>query len=88
LAGPPVGLRTAVPVRVKRLPAYAPDLNPCEGVFSSLKGRDLANHCPASVADLEAAARSGLERIGDNQELLFGLLRKAGLRLEKRQLVP
>jgi transposase len=34
---------------VERLPAYAPDLNPVEGVWSNLKGMELANS-PASTS--------------------------------------
>jgi len=30
-------------LQVERLPGYAPDLNPCEGLWANLKGGDLAN---------------------------------------------
>jgi transposase len=29
---------------VERLPGYAPELNPVEGVWSNLKGQELANY--------------------------------------------
>ncbi len=40
---------------VERLPAYAPDLNPVEGMWSWLKGTGLANVCEDNLAPLYAA---------------------------------
>ena len=36
-------------LEVRRLPAYAPELNPVEGLWSNLKGRELANRCETTV---------------------------------------
>ena len=33
-------------LRVERLPAYAPELNPVEGLWGNVKGTELANRCP------------------------------------------
>jgi transposase len=33
---------------VERMPAYAPDLNPVEALWSNLKGRDDRPTCPSS----------------------------------------
>jgi hypothetical protein len=45
---------------VERLPAYAPELNPVEGLWSWLKGTDLANlACPTLVEVTESHDASG-----------------------------
>src|SRR5438105_1684044 len=36
-------------LQVERLPAYAPELNPVELLWGNLKGRELANLCPADL---------------------------------------
>ena len=64
---------------VERLPAYAPELNPVEGLWSNIKGRELANRCEDTVAGLEDAATDAVDRIGGSQQLLFSFLDKAGL---------
>ena len=66
---------------VERLPAYAPDLNPVEGFWANLKGRELANRCDLETADTVAAARAGITRVRSNQQLLFSFLRHAGFSL-------
>jgi hypothetical protein len=38
---------------LERLPAYAPDLNPVETVWSWLKYGQLANHVPAGIPELD-----------------------------------
>jgi DDE superfamily endonuclease len=48
-------------LRVERLPAYAPELNPVEGLWANLKGTELANCAGdtlAEVADRPTAASS------------------------------
>jgi DDE superfamily endonuclease len=36
-------------LQVVSLPGYAPELNPVEGLWSSLKGRELANRCESTI---------------------------------------
>ena len=50
-------------LRVFRLPAYAPDLNPVEGIWSVLKRGDLANLAVASFGHLVQVIRHGLKKI-------------------------
>lgn len=38
-------------METRRFPAYAPELNPDEYVFSHIKCRELANFCPTSEED-------------------------------------
>jgi transposase len=67
---------------VTRLPGYAPDLNPVEGIWSALKGHDLANYCPRSREALHAQTTAGLKRLQAEQTILFGCLTQTGLTLE------
>jgi transposase len=56
-------------LRVFRLPAYAPDLNPVEGIWPVLKGGVLANLAAASFAHLVQVIRHGLKKIQYNPVL-------------------
>ena len=69
-------------LRVFRLPAYAPDLNPVEGVWSVLKGGVLANLAVASFAHLVQVIRHGLKKIQYQPGLIEGCLAGTGLALE------
>lgn len=66
---------------VARLPAYSPDLNPVEGMWSSLKGHDLANLCCDTLDAVVEASISGIQRIRRTHDLPAAFLRKAGLSL-------
>jgi transposase len=66
---------------VERLPAYAPDLNPVEGLWGNLKGTQLANFCPATVDEAAAATGAGLCRIGEDAQLCWAFLHHTGLSL-------
>jgi transposase len=48
---------------VEPLPAYAPELNPVEPLWASLKGVELANLAGDSLDDIVAAAERGIHRI-------------------------
>ena len=64
---------------VERLPAYAPELNPVEGVWSNLKGQELANYAADTVDDLAQHARRGITRVRRRPRLLFAFLDRTGL---------
>jgi transposase len=64
---------------VERLPAYAPELNPIEYVWSPLKGKDLANDCPENLEQLEERVMEGVDRIGDDKALLQGCVNRSPL---------
>lgn len=68
-------------LHVIQLPAYAPDLNPTEGVWSHLKG-GLGNLAAATVDQLAAIVRSRLKRIQYRPDLLTGFLAQTGLTLD------
>ena len=68
-------------LQVEYLPAYAPDLNPVEGLWANLKGVELANRACRSLEELAAAAERGIGRVRGESELLFSFLHQAGLSL-------
>ncbi|WP_235034748.1 transposase [Streptomyces sp. SLBN-115] len=51
---------------LERLPAYAPELNPVELLWSSLKKRELANLASDHIADVADATEQGIHRINHN----------------------
>jgi putative transposase len=68
-------------LHVIQLPAYAPDLNPTEGVWSHVK-RSLGNLAAASVDHLAAVVRNRLKRIQYRPDLLASFLAQTGLTLD------
>ncbi|OGG62171.1 hypothetical protein A3C21_04215 [Candidatus Kaiserbacteria bacterium RIFCSPHIGHO2_02_FULL_59_21] len=66
-------------VMVERFPAYAPELNPQEYLWSSSKTKDMANYCPEKPDDLAQKARMSLRRIQRRPDILRGALKKSGL---------
>jgi transposase len=68
-------------LNIEPLPGYAPDLNPIEQVWGSLKSKELANLCSDTIDEVSGIAEGGLDRIGSDASLCFAFLRHAGLRL-------
>lgn len=66
---------------VVRLPAYAPDLNPAEGVWANLKN-GLGNLAVSGVDGLAAVVKNRLKRIQYRPALIDGFLAQTGLSLE------
>jgi len=64
---------------VERLPAYAPDLNPVEGLWSSLKAVELANLTSSTLAEVISQAHQGIQRIRRTPYLAYSFLRHTGL---------
>jgi transposase len=64
---------------VERLPGYAPDLNPVEGLWGNIKGTELANLCADSIDEPAHAAHTGIDRVRADTELAFAFLRHCGL---------
>jgi transposase len=58
-------------LRLERLPAYAPELNPDEGVWKLAKGR-LANGRPDVIGELRADVAGSLKTIARSPRLLRG----------------
>jgi len=66
---------------VVQLPAYAPDLNPAEGVWANMKN-GLGNLAASNVDQLTAIVRNRLKRIQYRPVLIDGFLGQTGLSLE------
>ncbi|MFI6289031.1 IS630 family transposase [Streptomyces sp. NPDC051018] len=64
-----------------KLPPYAPDLNPVEGVWAHLK-KSLANLAPRAIDDLTSLVKNRLRGIQRRSEILDGFIADTGLRLE------
>jgi transposase len=64
---------------VQRLPAYAPELNPVEGLWSSLKAVELANLTGPTLAEVINQAHKGIERVRCSPHLAYSFLRHTGL---------
>jgi DDE superfamily endonuclease len=64
---------------VERLPASAPELNPVEGLWSSLKAVELANLTSPTLAEVIHQAHQGIERVRRTPHLAYSFLRHAGL---------
>lgn len=63
----------------ERLPGYAPELNPVEGLWANLKGQELANLACEGLGGVISAAWQGIERICGVWHLPYSFLRHAGL---------
>ena len=66
---------------VIQLPAYAPDLNPAEGVWANMKN-GLGNLAAPDVSKLAAIVKNRLKSIQYRPELISGFLAQTGLTLE------
>jgi DDE superfamily endonuclease len=69
-------------LRVERLPAYAPELNPVEFLWANLKGQELANFGGDTVPEVTNQAHHGIQRVCDSDSLVVGFLAHTGLSLD------
>jgi len=61
-------------LKVIRYPAYAPELNPPEYLWSAMKGKDLSGLRPEGCKGLIKAVEKSRKRIENDQQLLKGFL--------------
>ncbi|MEU7989447.1 transposase [Streptosporangium canum] len=66
---------------LERLPAYAPELNPVELLWSSIKKRELANLAGDHLADVADAAERGIHRVCQDGQLPWSYLTHTGLHI-------
>ncbi len=73
-------LRTDAAQRLKlvRLPSYAPELNPVEGVWHYLKHVELLNVCCRTLAELRHELRTAIARVRQRSDVLAGCIRQPG----------
>ena len=50
-------------LQANHLPAYAPELNPVEGLWANVKGGELANRCCQTAEEVIATAQVGMIRV-------------------------
>jgi hypothetical protein len=65
-------------LQVETLPGYSPDLKPVEGLWSNIKGQELANRCVAGLGESEDGVCSDMARVRQST-LPFSFLHHAGL---------
>ena len=68
-------------LRIYRLPAYAPELNPAEGIWSLLK-RAIANFAAPNLGYMVRIVKRKLKKIQYRPHLIDGCLAKTGLTIE------
>lgn len=68
-------------IHLERLPAYAPDLNPDEGVWNHLKYVQLRNTCSLDLNDLHHKLRLAVLRLRRRPFLIQSFFAQAGLEL-------
>ena len=68
----------AARLHLERLPGYAPDLNPDEGVWRHLKRVELRNVCCRDLAHLRTELARAAKRLRHRPHILRGCIRHAG----------
>ncbi len=68
-------------IHLERFPAYAPELNPDEGVWQQLKHVELRNLCCRDLDHLESELTLAIRRIRRKPELIQSFFTGAGLDL-------
>lgn len=68
-------------ISLEFLPAYAPELNPVEALWSWVKGSQMANWSAETLARVRQRLRRASGRARHRPHLLWGFLAKAGLSL-------
>jgi transposase len=66
-------------LHLERLPAYAPELNPGEGLWHQLKGVELCNVCCFNLPHLRHELRAAVNRVRRKPRILKGCVAGAGL---------
>jgi transposase len=66
-------------IHLERLPAYAPELNPGEGLWQQLKGVELRNLCCWHIPHLRRELRGAVKRVRRKPRLIKNFFRGAQL---------
>lgn len=66
-------------LRVYRLPAYAPELNPDERLWAWMKHHALAGQCPPNLPVLEQSIRRALRRLRRRRHLIRSFFHRCPL---------
>jgi transposase len=65
-------------LKLERLPGYAPELNPDEGVWKHLKYVELRNVCCRNLPELRQELRKAKERLRHKVHVIYGCIRQPG----------
>jgi transposase len=65
-------------LHLERLPGYAPDLNPDEGIWSYLKRVELGNVCCRDLSELRAVLIRARERVRHKREVIRACSHQCG----------
>jgi len=68
-------------IHLERLPGYAPDLNPDEGIWRYLKHVELRNVVCADIEELRYELRLATIRLRQKPDIIPGCIAQAGLTL-------
>jgi transposase len=71
--------RNAHWLRLVRLPAYAPELNPVEYFWAHLKNGTTANYAPDYLSELETHLHKATRRLRRRNRIGLGYIKHAGL---------
>jgi transposase len=66
-------------LHLERLSAYAPELNPDEGIWQQLKGVELRNVCCGDVPHVHHERRDAVKRVRRKPRMIQGCFQGAGL---------
>ena len=65
-------------LHLERLPGYAPELNPDEGIWNYLKRVELANVCCRDLGELAEQVRQAEQRVRDHPEIICACSQQCG----------
>jgi transposase len=65
-------------LHLERLPGYAPELNPDEGVWHYLKHIEFKNRCCADMTQLKQELAAATRRLQDKPDIIQACFRKTG----------
>ena len=66
-------------LQLEKLPAYAPDLNPDEGIWNYLKRVELANTCSLNLNELYLRLQDAARHLRRKPKVIQGCIAQAGL---------
>lgn len=65
-------------LKLERLPGYAPESNPDEGIWKHLKHVELKNVCCRNLSELRRESRKAKERLRHKADVIRGCIRQPG----------
>jgi transposase len=66
-------------LQVERFPAYAPEVDPVEYLWATVKGKDVANFCPDTIGQIRNKLLDAAQRVRDANRMLYNFLVAAQL---------